>query len=73
MKMKDFLTKNAGLLIGAILGVVVIKLDGIKIFEWIAVIVALAWLGNYFQYHKENAKLKLMDMIDKLKNFVTKM
>ena len=66
-KIVIFLNKYLGAIIGIIIGIVILSFNALyEVFKFILVISVCAWLGNYFQKHKEKVKEKLKNLIDKM-------
>lgn len=65
-KLKSFLIKYRGAIIGGLIALVALLLNLHKIIIWILIIVAGIVIGNYVQNNKELVKDKLKSYIDKL-------
>ena len=65
-KVKQFLIKYRGAIIGGLIALVALLLKLHKVLIWILIIVAGILIGNYVQNNKEFVKDKIKSYIDKL-------
>ena len=65
-KIKKFLIKYRGAIIGGIISILALILNLHKLLICVLIIVAGALIGNYVQYNKETVKEKIKFYIDKL-------
>ncbi len=65
-KLKEFISKFRGALIGIIVAIIALIFNLHKIVIAILILVAGGILGNYIQYNKEFVKEKLKMYIDRL-------
>ncbi len=65
-KVKKFLMKYRGAIIGGIIAILALLLNLHKILIIAVILVAGALIGNYVQYNKETVKEKIKFYIDKL-------
>ena len=65
-KVKKFLIKYRGALIGGVVSLIALLLNLHKVLIFILILVAGALIGNYIQYNKEIVKEKIKFYIDKL-------
>ncbi len=62
----EFIKKYKYPIVGAIIAILVLITDFYKVLVVIALIVLGAYIGYYFQTHKESVKEKLRKIIDKM-------
>ena len=65
-KVKQFLIKYRGAIIGGIVAIIALLLNLHKVVIIILIVIAGILLGNYVQHNKELVKEKLKSYIDKL-------
>lgn len=65
-KVKDFLSKYRGAIIGGLISIIALILNLHKVLMCILIIIAGIVIGNYVQHNKEIVKEKLKEYIDKL-------
>ena len=65
-KIKKFLIKYRGAIIGGIISLVALFLNLHKVLIFILILIVGALIGNYVQYNKETVKEKIKFYVDKL-------
>ena len=65
-KIKNFLIKYRGAIIGGLISIIALMLNLHKILICILIIISGIVIGNYVQHNKEFVKEKLKEYIDKL-------
>lgn len=65
-KVKNFLIKYRGAIIGGLISIIAMILNFHKVLICILIIIAGILIGNYVQYNKELVKEKIKTYIDKL-------
>jgi uncharacterized membrane protein len=64
-KLGEFLSKFAGLIIGALVGVILIATELKDAILNLIIIVACAYLGKYIQQNGKDLKMKIKNLIEK--------
>ncbi len=64
-KLGEFLSKFAGLIIGALVGIILIATELKNAILNLIIIAACAYLGKYIQQHGKELKVKIKNLIEK--------
>ena len=64
--LKEFFLKYSGAIIGALVAIVALCLQVYKFIIGVIIIFVGMYIGNYVQHNKENVKIKIKDLVDRL-------
>ena len=64
--LKEFFLKYRGAIIGALVAIVALCLQIYKFIIGVIIIFVGMYIGNYVQHNKENVKMKINDLVDRL-------
>lgn len=64
--LKEFFLKYRGAIIGALFAIVALCLQIYKVIIGVIIIFIGMYIGNYVQHNKENVKIKIKDLVDRL-------
>ena len=64
-KLGEFLSKFAGMIIGALAGIILIATELKNAILNLIIIVACAYLGKYIQQNGKDLKMKIKNLIEK--------